>query len=387
MTRICMISDDFAPAATGVGVTVQLLSRELCQRGLQVDVVTVDHPEARSPAEGVGVHRTRCRKVGDFWVSTASKRDVARLFDELSPELVHLHYPGMLGWRCLAEARRRGLPVVATAHVSPEILMGSTPMLRPVGPVLRRGLVHAYNRCGHITVPSMQLGQELSRSGVTRPVHYVSNPIALPPVEAPGPSVGDGGATVLYAGRLHPEKCVDVLVRAMAQLRGLPARLWIAGEGFERERLDVLVDHLGLRRRVSFLGFLSRSELARCYRQADLFVLPSRHETQGMVALEAMACGTPVIVGDRLVSAADLVGEDGVTFAQGDPTDLADKMASVLGDPALQRTMVAAGLRRVEAVTPQRVAERFELVYRQAGVPLGARDEAPPMALAAVNGP
>ena len=150
---------------------------------------------------------------------------------------------------------------------------------------------------------------------------------------------------LLYVGRLQPIKGLETLLDAMTRLTG-PARLLIIGgdqdepDNAHAERLRLRVDALGLRARVRFLGAQPQDRLRLFYAAADATVMPSYYESFGMVALEAMACGTPVIasrVGGLTTTVRD--GVTGYLVPEGDAAALAERMEAVLGDPTTRERL------------------------------------------------
>jgi glycosyltransferase involved in cell wall biosynthesis len=134
---------------------------------------------------------------------------------------------------------------------------------------------------------------------------------------------------IAFASKLLERKrCLD-LILAFAELRKSKENdvaLLVVGEGSQRKSLEGLVDELGLRQCVRFLGFLNQSALPSIYRAADVLVLPSEHEPWGVVVNEAMAGGCGIIVTDQVGSGFDLVrsGENGFVYRVGDIEDLAN---------------------------------------------------------------
>ena len=156
---------------------------------------------------------------------------------------------------------------------------------------------------------------------------------------------------LLFVGRLVPYKGVDVLLEAM---RDVPAVALLVGEGPQRAALRRQADTLGVADRVRFLGEVSDDELAALYRACDLFVLPSvtRQEAFGVVLLEAMACGKPVISTD-LVTGAGWVNVDretGFVVPPRDPAALHDAIVRLVADPDLRSSMGEAAHRRTMTV-------------------------------------
>jgi glycosyltransferase involved in cell wall biosynthesis len=156
----------------------------------------------------------------------------------------------------------------------------------------------------------------------------------------------EGVPLALALGRLHPNKAMDVLLRAAALVPEL--HVWIAGEGDERARLESLSADLGLTRRLRFLGW--RNDRAGLFKAADLCVYPSRAEPFGNVVVEAWEQGVP-LVSTASTGPAWLVrdGEDAILTPVDDADALAAGIRRVLASPDLARRLVANGRQRVAA--------------------------------------
>ena len=194
---------------------------------------------------------------------------------------------------------------------------------------------------------------------------------------APGPGADDArlraaagvpeGAYLVWAGSMRspdPRKALDVLVEAVAVLeaegRGVP--LVLAGApGVASAQLAALARERSVR--LHLPGFVSDEALAALYRGAAAAVLPSRHEGFGLPALEAMACGAPLVAG-RAGNLPDLCGDAAVLVPPGDPRELAAALGAVLGDPATAQRLRAAGPRRAAGFSWRRCAEETSAVYR-----------------------
>ncbi|MEZ0308082.1 MAG: glycosyltransferase family 4 protein, partial [Ramlibacter sp.] len=153
-----------------------------------------------------------------------------------------------------------------------------------------------------------------------------------------------------YAGKLEPKKRILDLLEALriAAARGAAMHLLVVGSGELLAQAQSMVAAHGLP--VSFAGFLNQTEIPGAYAATDCLVLPSDHgETWGLVVNEAMACGRPALVSDRVGCAADLVtdGETGATFPFGDTAALAQRLVDLASDPARLAVMGARARDRV----------------------------------------
>jgi glycosyltransferase involved in cell wall biosynthesis len=169
-------------------------------------------------------------------------------------------------------------------------------------------------------------------------------------------------ATVaLFCGKLQAWKAPMDLLQAFARASVPNSYLAFAGDGPERGNLERMANELGFADRVRFLGFLNQSQLPSAYRAADLFVLPSLFEPFGLVVNEAMLCGLPVAVSDRVGARFDLVrpDENGYVFPAGDVEALAVVLRGILADPEKRARMGAASRQRMETWSPREYAESF----------------------------
>ncbi|CAB4857501.1 unannotated protein [freshwater metagenome] len=183
------------------------------------------------------------------------------------------------------------------------------------------------------------------------------------------------GPVLLFVGRIQPLKGLDVAVRALSELHRPDARLLVVGgasglEGStEVARISTIIDSLGLRDQVIFVDPQPHHILSTYYRAADVVVVPSRSESFGLVALEAAACGTPVVasaVGGLLTLVDD--GLTGYLVAGRDPSHFASRIATILNDPALATSMSVRAADRARRYTWSFAAARLRRVYSDLAV-------------------
>jgi len=184
---------------------------------------------------------------------------------------------------------------------------------------------------------------------------------------------------VLFVGRIEPLKGVDTLIRAMSCIRSVdaarPVHLAIIGGdpdaspremSAEMARLQKLCDDLCMGGMVVFLGKRGQDTLPYYYSAAEVLVMPSLYESFGMVALEAMACGAPVIA-SQVGGLAYLVrdGETGFTIPDNDPDALCEKLTLLLGNPNLRSTMGLRAVTHAQDYAWERIAAQIVNVYQE----------------------
>jgi glycosyltransferase involved in cell wall biosynthesis len=182
---------------------------------------------------------------------------------------------------------------------------------------------------------------------------------------------GIAGRYLLFVGVFEPRKNVPLLVDAFEILRHTrpeAADLQLAlagGPGWRGEAIAAGVRSRGLEPAARLLGYVPDADLPALYRGATLAVVPSQYEGFGLPALEAMACGAPVLAADA-AALPETVGDAGELFAPGDPGLLAARLAGLAADPARLAAMRARGLARAAAFSWDRCAAETLAVYREA---------------------
>jgi glycosyltransferase involved in cell wall biosynthesis len=255
-------------------------------------------------------------------------------------------------------------------------LIGKTPLnvLREARYFLHISSIHfshgnwyRFRPC-EVIVPSHQQIRDTCRSHYLRrsQVHVVPNGVDsdLFRPRVPGSRTRP---LVVAGGRQDRHKGLDLVVRAMPSL---DAELILTGDGPERQRLERLADALEISERVTFAGRLPTDDLARLISSADVYIFPTlEYEASGLVMLEAMACGVPVVASHSGATAEAISrpGENGMLVTRGSAKALAEAVETLLSDADLRRRMGAAARERVlEEYTIERMTERTVAVYEAA---------------------
>lgn len=201
--------------------------------------------------------------------------------------------------------------------------------------------------------------------------YLVPDPAYLARSQGEPPATRDDRTTFLYVGKLIPRKGFTSLLEACRALvdRGTTAwELVVVGDGTQRDELERLATSYGLDEHLRWEGWVDASALGPYYRAADVFVFPTWEDIWGIVPLEAMAFGLPVVGSAHAGSSEMIDGDNGVVVDPKDTRALADAMAGFVDDPARVERMAKAALDTTAANTPQRAAEQFaDVVDRLAG--------------------
>jgi glycosyltransferase involved in cell wall biosynthesis len=282
------------------------------------------------------------------------------LIARLRPQVVHLDEEpyNLATWLALRAARRVG---AKTLFFSWQNLLRPYPF--PFSAFERDVLRHV----DYALVGNRESEQVWRAKGYRGPLAVIPQFGVDPEIFAPT-GIPHSGFVVGYAGRLVPEKGVDDLLRAVAQLPA-EAQLRIVGAGPEQRHLQNLARELGLEARCAFGPPLPSTQMPRFLGAIDVFVLPSRtrpnwKEQFGRVLIEAMACGVPVI-GSTCGEIPNVLAETGVVYPEGDVAALAEALHQLAIDPARRAQLAHAGRERVWAhYTQRQVARATVAVYR-----------------------
>lgn len=398
--RIAMVSEHASPLAApggpdagGQNVYVARLSEELAARGHDVTVYTRRDsrrlPErVRLPAGTTVVHvpagpAEPLPKDELFPHMPAFGAHLSRAWGEERPDTVHAHF-WMSGLAARIGARAHGVPVVQTFHALGTVKRRHQGRL-DTSPYERVGVERHLGRVsGRVLATCTDEVYELAGMGVPpQQVSVVPCGVDIEHFHPAGPTATapprERRHRLLATGRLVPRKGFDQAIRALGRLADLPdTELLVAGgpeaplldTDPEAERLWHTAERAGVRDRVRLLGAVDPADMPALVRSADVVLCVPAYEPFGIVPLEAMACGVPVLatdVGGHRDTVADRV--TGRLVRPGDPDAIASAARELLGSEQLRRRMGRAGRARVLArFTWQRVADGAEQVYRQVAV-------------------
>jgi glycogen(starch) synthase len=396
--HIAILTREYPPGpVNGVGRLIHTLAPRLAARGHVVRVLTagVDH-DTVDLEDGVWVHRVVTRHhdappgmtfPADLWSYCASLRDeVERMHAGRPIDIVHVPNWDAEGLALILDGRH---PIVLELHTPLATVSETNPMLFPPGSERVRQVIEmeriCYARARHVLVSSPAIIEEVEgRYDIRLPgesVHIV--PHGMPPVTEPiAPIRVEGRVNLLFVGRLERRKGIDTLLEALVPvLRELPQLVaTIVGDdtipgadgstyraNFEAGPGRELGD------RVRFMGRVPDSELAAHYAGCDFLVVPSRYESFGLVLLEAMVLGKPVIAGDaggmRYIVEE---GGNGFRFPPGDASALAEAIRRLATSPEVRGRFGRRSLEIYEErYTAERMAEGTLAVYDAASTAAG----------------
>ncbi len=375
-----------------MNVYVRELGKALGARGTTVDIFTrrqspdvADIVEYAPGARVIHIDAGPSRHVDkydvlDYLPDFACGIQRFRALTGASYDLIHSHYwlSGRLG---LLFADRWGVPLVSTFHTLAQLKnrVAETPAEREqvVRFEIERRTMAASDRIVALTAVDRQ--QMLRHYGVPAPIDVIPGGVDLDrfaprPREAARAALGlnSSAKVLLFVGRIQRLKGLEILVRAFAQLApSVDAQLLIVGgrpgtahETREITRVQHLATKLGVAERTRFVGAVAHAELPAYYAAADICVMPSSYESFGLVAVESLACGTPVVA-TRVGGLTSIVrdGETGLLVPWRDADLFAEHLRRLLQDDALRQGFAARARRSVVDFGWDRVADQHLALY------------------------
>jgi glycosyltransferase involved in cell wall biosynthesis len=383
--KIAFFVDTFLPFITGVSVAVWDLARSLADRGHKIHVVA---PIPRGYGyEHPNVHFVPVRSFSAGWIypglrfASPFNERVHRYMRDGGFDLIHYHTPLFLGRLAMGVARRLSLPLVGTYHTSVDSREYRAHWKMHHG-LFDRGMKQYidffYRRCDLVSVPSSAYADEVEILGLKYPTRVISNGIDLkkfPEVDAREIRARYPGKIVLSVGRVAQEKNLMFLLEAWPHLQD-EAHLIVIGGGPQESDLRAHAKTKGLKN-VHFLGMIPHEDLilSGYHRAADVFVMTSMVETQGLALMEAQAAGL-VSVGINAGGTKDLIvdGENGFLIEPGDQDGFVKVIRRLLQNDVLRDRMRDATLREIQRHDLRNVAKEWEEVYEE----LVARKDAGP---------
>jgi len=404
--RVLYFSDTFLPKIDGVAMSIRNFSLALEERGHEFCIACPRYGEGDFDQMGQSIEVIRFRSgflpsYPDIKVVLPSPGKITKIVNQFKPDLIHIHTPGLLGLYAVNAAERNGIPTIGTYHtlmaeqemyVSFYRLFKLDKLFLKINKFkkkleiedldkyvkldnfnIRKKIIlkicnDIYNRCDVVISPSYLIKKQLIEYGINKPITVVSNGMDLARFQGKVKRFEGDSPKILHVGRISYEKNCDVVINAMAQVfKTFPnATLTIIGDGPAVPSLKKQAELLGISGQVHFLGFVPNSELHDIYPQYDLFLTASTMETQGLVVLEAIACGLPA-VGVDAFALPELIQEglNGHVVQPFDSRNLGQKAADLLKDPDRYESFSRESIRISKEHEISRCVDEMEDLYKR----------------------
>lgn len=374
--NIAFFTNNYKPFVGGVPIAIDNLAWRLRQRGHRVYIFAPEYDEGTPEEPDV----IRCWSIKHFNDTSFSLPlpitfDCVARFAELNIDIVHVHHPFLLGETGLHAARVNDLPVVFTYHTQYEKYAHYLPFGEKMVEEVAVNLSTRFaNCCDLIVAPSSDIKRTLVDRGVSVPIRVIPTGVDLNRFRR-GSSrwlraqfgIPAEAKVLLFVSRLAREKNVGFLLEAFARLAEKRPDDWfvLVGSGSDEQSLREQAGALPCARRIIFAGTYEGERLVSAYRGADLFVFASTSETQGMVVLEAMAGGLPVVAVDA-PGVRDVVvdGENGYLVSEGNLQGFCERCERLLEDADERGRFAGSARQRARQLSLARTTQKIEESYR-----------------------
>jgi glycosyltransferase involved in cell wall biosynthesis len=405
--KIAFFTDAYLPNINGVSYAVETFAKKLAEQNTLEIYAPACGGESRVEKLGrVTVRRYHSVSVPtykDLQIAFPALTSIIKSVERFNPDIIHIHTPATLGLLGILMAKRMHKPLVGTYHTlfsetlvyaSPRLLFEKylqaidrvveglgidvkllksgikTQKVEKPDTIPQKMVWGLFNRifsyADVVLCPTDAIRRELIKRGIKTKVEVLSNGLDLKLF--PCKKEYGKGMRMLHVGRLGFEKNVDVVIRAAADvIHKVPgAKLVIAGDGPALGDLKELTSELEISNSVEFLGMVDRGSLGEYYRNSEIFITASTMETQGLVVLEAMSSGLPVVAVKKY-ALADLVchGKNGYLVKVGDTRGMSMGIVKLLMEPKLQEKMGRESRKIAETHSLDEVIPKLERIYDQ----------------------
>ena len=378
--HIAFFTNYYHPVVNGVVRSVASFRENLMQQGHNVFIFAQSDGSYKDEEPFIFRYPSLSLPLGDISTATPVSPFVDQLLPILKLDVIHTHHPVLLGQTAARKAADLDLPLIFTFHTQYWEYTHYIPFPQEIIQDFLKNAVHRWLRdfmqkCQHIIIPSESLRDILVRDyGLHERYSVIPTGTNLEPfLNADGKALraekGWQKETVLISvGRLAPEKNWETLIQAFAKVHAEHpgARLVLIGDGSARQSLEALAAEIGIADRVTFTGPIPFEEIPRYLKAADLFAFASVTETQGIVTMEAMAAGLPVVAVDG-PGTRDIVqnGKQGY-LVKNDPDALAKKLNQLLSDSQRIKRFSNQALKRAKMFDVNQLSKQMLSVYEQA---------------------
>ncbi|HPS57290.1 MAG TPA: glycosyltransferase [Spirochaetota bacterium] len=387
--NIAYVCDQYWPVISGVSVSNDMFKKHLEKLGCKVWFFVPDYPGAAELDKTMGNRDVfRFKSYPLFFnrenrlVFKMEKKNLYKALDSIKPDIIHAHSEFAIAVMANKYARKNNIPFIYTTHTNWEELASLyVPFLSNlIGRLYaRHRLSRTWNKADLLIAPTSLMEVLLQYYMVKVPIKVLPTGVDKSDFVSKTLNKKKARAIIIkrhpelknkkilfFAGRIGMEKNIEFIINSLALL--LPSmpdtRLIIAGDGPAKTDIMKYTADKGLSDKVTFTGFVARSSLKEYYYAADVFVFASKVESQGLVALEAMACGTPVVAIGKMGTREVMGGDNGGFMVDDDIDMFTEKVSLLLSDKKLHRIKTAEALRHVEKWTIETMAVKLLNIYK-----------------------
>lgn len=374
--NIGFFTDVYFPSINGVSTSVEGMMRSLEKRGHSVYIISPKYPKYLDKRKkNIRLNSIKVFDDPELRLATFAPEKKLIQVSKIDFDIIHGFAGGPVSALGLGIAKVKHIPFVMTYNTRVNKYTHYFWRGKIITPGFAKKAVRIFaNRCEYVVVPSLQIKKELVSFGVRKPVAILPNGVRTDLFQKPKPGflrkklgINKKEKVILFVGRLGKEKSVDFLIKVLKRvLQNIPdTSLIIVGDGPEKKKLIALSERLKINNKVYFTGFIDAKDIPRVYSDADCFVFASQTETQGMVILEALASGVPVVViKDNVFDGIVKNGVNGMVV-ENNQQEFAEKIKEIISNPDLQKKLSLEAIETAQKFSLESSAKKFEELYQQ----------------------
>jgi len=393
--NIVMFTDAYWPRINGVTVSVDSYSRSLIKEGHKVLIICSSYPEdLNAPVPFLSIRETgesaKIVRVPSLPIFITKEDRIARFskwhwvfrqVEQFSPDIIHINTEMMIAEFGFLYARAHNLPAIYTFHTlweeyAPNYLYMFPSVL--VKFVIRRMHRYVLNRSYRVIVPTTQIGEVVRKYDPRLETFLLPTGIEPELFDHPADEVAEfrktmenrfpqikGKRILLFAGRVNKEKNIGFLIGILPEIlaKHPDVILVIAGSGSDLEYYQNKSRKTGIEESCIFTGFVERRDLALIYAISEIFVFPSLTDTQGLVTLEAMLSGTPVVAIGALGTLMVMGGDNGGFMVDNNASDFTKRVLELLENPELRSSKSAEAKLHARAWSIEELTKKLVVIY------------------------
>lgn len=349
-----MFTSAYLPLQGGIESSVRNLSKGLKDAGHEVFIFAPNYPNWEEKEKNIFRYKTISFFYNGFQyvIPIPSQSKMKEKINSLNLDVIHSNHPFLVGSEALKYSQKLDIPIVMTYHSKYEDQFFYIPLLPELisRKIIKKVVYNYCRKCDAIIAPSSAIKKITIENQVNRPIYVIPSGINVNRFsENTGRkelirnkyNIKGNEILLVTASRIAKEKNVDFLIRVFKLIRDSKknVKFMIIGEGGVREEMEQTAKNLGLGDSVIFTGFLSTKDMASYYQAGDIFVFASLTETQGLVAVEAMAAGLPVVA-IKASGVEDMVknGNDGI-LTDNNEENFVENVIKLIEDEDLRKKM------------------------------------------------
>ena len=361
--KVAIFTDTYEPQTNGAVDSINKFKKELEKRGHEVYIFCPYDKELKKKKNVIPLRSIKFSPYPEYRIGIPSAR-IIRHIRRIQPDIIHIQSPATIGLAGLAVAKYYNIPTIATYHtlLTEYFSYISTKHEKMSKRSIIKFTKWFFNKVDRVLVPSTSIKKILQKYGIKKPIDVVMTGIYLEKRRL-SKKKKSKIPTILHVGRICKEKRIDFVIKGFKRLlRRRDARLVITSDGPDRDRLEKMVTDLGIEDKVTFTGYVSDRKRDQLYRDADVFVTASKTETQGIVLVEALSIGCPVVVQNSL-GFKDVIKDGYNGFMFRSEGEMIRKITKILDDKKLRNKFRFNGRESAKELTVEKTTDKLFDVY------------------------